>query len=105
MPLYDYKCPACEARFELKHGINESPGDCPECGNADIQRLITTAPRIAKGINAHPGDGRNASKEQLQDKWTEETPKLRKKLVDKLGEDTVNKYAPSLNMNPKSADS
>jgi len=33
----------------------------------------------------------------LQAKWAEETPRLREKLVSKLGEETVNKYAPSLN--------
>jgi hypothetical protein len=43
------------------------------------------------------GDSRRASKEQLRDKWAEETPKLRKKLVDKLGEDVVNRNAPTLN--------
>jgi hypothetical protein len=48
------------------------------------------------------GDGHRASKDQLQDKWTEETPKLRKKLVDKLGEDTVRRNAPSLFTNPDS---
>jgi hypothetical protein len=40
---------------------------------------------------------KNATKEELRDKWAEETPKLREKLVSKLGEDTVNKYAPTLN--------
>lgn len=97
MPLYDYKCPECEHRFEAQHGMTESAPPCPECGYETPQRVITTAPKHAKGMNAHPGDGRTASKEQLQDKWREETPKLRKKLVDKLGEDYVNKNAPTLN--------
>jgi hypothetical protein len=43
------------------------------------------------------GDGQRASKEELRSKWAEETPKLRKKLVDKLGEDKVNRLAPTLN--------
>ncbi len=43
------------------------------------------------------GDSQSASKEQLEAKWAEETPKLRKKLVDKLGEDVVNRNAPTLN--------
>jgi putative FmdB family regulatory protein len=97
MPLYDYKCPQCGSQFEARHSFSESAPPCPTCEFVGVQRLILTAPKIAKGVLAHPGDGRNASKEQLQDKWAEETPKLRKKLVDKLGEDTVNHYAPSLN--------
>lgn len=100
MPLYDYKCLACDHHFEARHGFNDAAPPCPECGHVEVQRLIVTAPTVTKGINAHPGDGRRASKEQLQDKWAEETPKLRRKLVDRLGEDTVNKYAPTLNMQP-----
>ena len=101
MPVYDYKCPECGNRFEARHGFNESAPPCPKCEYEGVQRLITTAPTIAGGMMTHPGDGYRASKEQLQDKWSEETPKLRKKLVDKLGEKTVRENAPSLFMNPK----
>ena len=41
---------------------------------------------------------KNAGKEELQRKWAEETPKLRKKMVDKLGEETVSKQGGTLNM-------
>jgi hypothetical protein len=60
-----------------------------------VQRVITSAPSMMQGMNASPG--KNATKEQLRAKWAEETPKLREKLVSKLGEETVNKYAPTLN--------
>lgn len=99
MPAYDYKCTQCEQRFEARHSITASPPDCPACGHSDVQRVITSAPAVAGGVNTHAGDGYRASKEQLRDKWSEETPKLRKKLVDKLGEDTVRKNAPSLFVN------
>jgi hypothetical protein len=52
---------------------------------------------VLQGINASVSDTGTATKEQLQAKWAEETPKLRKKLVDKLGEDVVNRNAPTLN--------
>lgn len=96
MPRYDYKCPKCDHRFEAHHSFSEDAPPCPQCGYIGVQRVITTAPAVAGGMNTHAGDGHSASKEQLQDKWAEETPKLRKKLVDKLGEDTVRKNAPSL---------
>jgi putative FmdB family regulatory protein len=96
MPLYDYRCPNCEARFEAKHGMSEDAPPCPECGHPDVKRVITSAPSVAGGILTYAGDSRGASKEQLQDKWSEETPKLRKKLVDKLGEKTVRENAPHL---------
>lgn len=99
MPLYDYRCPNCDHRFEARHGFSETAPACPACGYAEPQRVITSAPSVAGGMLTHAGDGHTANKEQLQDKWAEETPKLRKKLVDKLGEDTVRKNAPSLFMN------
>jgi len=96
MPLYDYKCPECDNRFEARHSFSESAPPCPECGREEPQRLITSAPTHARGALTHAGDGYRASKEQLQDKWREETPKLRKKLRDKLGDDAVNSI-PTLN--------
>ena len=65
MPLYDYKCPECENRFEAKHGFTDSAPPCPQCGHDEVQRSITTAPTIAGGMATHPGDGYRASKEQL----------------------------------------
>jgi putative FmdB family regulatory protein len=88
MPRYDYECETCGAVFEVRHGFNDAPPPCPE-GHTTVHKLITTAPRMLKGMAALAS--KNASKEELRDKWAEETPKLRKKLVDKLGEDTVNK--------------
>ncbi len=94
MPLYDYRC-ANGHSFEARHGFDAPAPPCPACGETSVQRLITTAPAVAQGMNASLGA--NASKEQLQAKWAEETPKLREKLASKLGEDAVNRYAPSLN--------
>lgn len=97
MPLYDYRCLNCETRFEARHGFNDSAPPCPACGAANPQRVITSMPAVHGGMSAHAGDSRAASKEQLQTKWAEETPKLREQLVSKLGEEAVNTYAPSLN--------
>ncbi|MCA9905039.1 MAG: zinc ribbon domain-containing protein [Anaerolineae bacterium] len=99
MPLYDYQCEACETTYEARHGFDAPAPPCPACGSDQVHRVITRAPSALRGIMALAGSGGNASKEELQSKWAEETPKLRKKLADKLGEDTVNRYAPSLNHN------
>lgn len=97
MPLYDYKCEVCGKRFEARHGFNETVSACPACGQTQVMRLITTAPAIMGGMLTDAGSDGKATKEQLRDKWAEETPKLRKKLVDKYGEDKVNKHLPTLN--------
>lgn len=98
MPLYDYKC-ANGHEFEARHGFDDPAPACPVCGEAQVQRLITRAAIMLQGVNASAGRGGTATKEQLQNKWAEESPKLREKLVGKLGEDTVSKYAPSLGNN------
>lgn len=97
MPLYDYRCQECGEPFQERHGFDDPMPSCPACGSGDVQRLIVQAPTVARGMTTLAGDSRRASKEQLRDKWAEETPKLRKQLVDKLGEDVVNRNAPSLN--------
>ena len=93
MPLYDYRC-ANGHEFEARHGFDDPAPPCPICGAAEVQRLITSAPGIMQGMSASLGQ--HATKQQLQDKWAEETPRLRQKLVDKLGEETVSRNAPTL---------
>ncbi|MDQ7035550.1 MAG: hypothetical protein Q9P01_12145 [Anaerolineae bacterium] len=70
----------------------------PNVRSEEVQRLITSAPTHAKGMLTPAGTSRRSSKEELRAKWREETPKLRKKLRDKLGEQYV-KDIPSLNAN------
>lgn len=95
MPYYDYQCKACGHRHEQRHSIGATPKPCPECGSLEVEILITSAPIIAQGMLTNAGDSRGATKEQLEHKWREETPKLRKKLEDKLGKDTVERLGPS----------
>lgn len=96
MPLYDYRCKDCGHLWEDFHEIDSAPRDCPECESINLQKRITTAPKVAGGALTHAGDGKIATKEQLQDKWAEETPKLRKKMIAKMGEEAVKKL-PTLN--------
>lgn len=97
MPMYDYRCDSCGHRFEARHGFNDPTPVCPDCAADAVKRVILSAPTFAQGMLTLAGDSSSATKEQLEAKWAEETPKLRKKLVDKLGEDVVNRNAPTLN--------
>ncbi len=99
MPLYDYRCETCGSTFEARHGFHESAPPCPQCDSAEVKRIITNAPATLQGMSANAGRGGTATREQLQNKWAEETPKLREKLVSKLGEETVNRNLPNLNHN------
>jgi putative FmdB family regulatory protein len=96
MPMYDYRCKVCGYEFTETHAFDDPLPECPECESEAVQRLITGAPTIARGMLTPAGDSRQSSREQLRAKWREETPKLRDKLRDKLGDDAV-KNIPSLN--------
>lgn len=42
MPLYEYECGACGARFERLVSIAAADGaSCPHCGAAQVRRLLS----------------------------------------------------------------
>lgn len=47
MPIYDYKCPACDHVFEktVKMANYLEPQDCPEC-NTKSERTVVGAPGL-----------------------------------------------------------
>ena len=40
MPLYEYRCLACEGQFELLIRGAATP-TCPSCGSTDLERLLS----------------------------------------------------------------
>ena len=68
MPLYDFRCRSCEARFEARVPA-DGQAPCPECGAEDTERLLspfagpfTVAPR---GVAARrSNDQRRVREEQ-----------------------------------------
>jgi len=44
MPLYEYKCNACESRFEVlqKIGADSSEVRCPRCGSGEVSKQLST---------------------------------------------------------------
>ena len=62
MPTYDYKCLACDVRFEKFQGITAPPiEECPEC-NGKVKRLIGAgAGLIFKGSGFYATDYRSES--------------------------------------------
>jgi putative FmdB family regulatory protein len=42
MPIYEYRCEACEKRFEEYLPTSETPAPpCPDCGSQKVTRLIS----------------------------------------------------------------
>ncbi len=42
MPIYEYYCPTCDARFQhLARSFEAAPPPCPACGNPHVEKLIS----------------------------------------------------------------
>ncbi|GBC98535.1 hypothetical protein HRbin17_01048 [bacterium HR17] len=56
MPVYDYRCDACDYTFEVVHGVNERPEvRCEKCGQP-ARKLFRPVPIIFKGSGWHVTD-------------------------------------------------
>lgn len=49
MPIYEYRCPSCGHQFEKLVKMNAAPPECPECGQAEVDKLVSTSGFILKG--------------------------------------------------------
>ena len=50
MPFYEYQCNACGHRLEVLQKISDEPlRYCPECGEADLKKLISKSAFRLKG--------------------------------------------------------
>jgi len=51
MPIYEYECPACGAKFELRRGINESDSEikCPKCEAPGSRRIVSVSSMGSSG--------------------------------------------------------
>ncbi len=44
MPMYEYRCTACNNQFELRQKFSDPPASqCPECGAAVEKMISSTA--------------------------------------------------------------
>ncbi len=61
MPIYQYICPKCNLRFELKQSFSaEAVASCPKCQNG-ARRLFAPVPIIFKGSGFYVTDNRKES--------------------------------------------
>ena len=64
MPIYQYHCPKCNLKFELKQSFSdESMVACPKCQNG-AKRLFSPVPVIFKGSGFYVTDNRKESPER-----------------------------------------
>ena len=62
MPVYEYRCDACNIQFELRQKFSDPPADkCSKCGGA-VRKLVSAASFSLKGAGWY-GDGYGAKLE------------------------------------------
>ena len=75
MPLYEFECHGCGARFERLVRAGDSPPTCPACQGADIERLLsmfavnsdaTRAANLDKGRKAGAKERRDRKHAEIE---------------------------------------
>lgn len=60
MPTYEYRCPACSHRFELRQGFQDPPAaQCPKC-QSSAERIISRVGVVFKGSGWYSTDHRSS---------------------------------------------
>jgi putative FmdB family regulatory protein len=87
MPTYEYKCRACDHRFEAFQSITEEPVRlCPHCGAEDVERLISAGGGfLFKGSGFYITDYRKESYKREARKETPESGKSKPTSAKKPG--------------------
>ncbi len=72
MPIYQYLCPKCNLKFELKQSFSdESIVVCPKCQNG-ARRLFSSVPIIFKGQGFYVTDNKKSAPENEAKEDTKE---------------------------------
>ena len=85
MPIYEYECRACGARFERRQSVHDDPvKECPRC-RGHVRRVIHPVGVIFNAPGFYITDNRpKSSEEKPAEKKAEDKPKaLAEKSTDK----------------------
>jgi putative FmdB family regulatory protein len=90
MPIYEYRCDACEHHLEALQGLNDPPlTDCPDCNAAALRKLVSAPAFHLKGTGWYATDFRDKSTEKAA-KTNNEDKKLSQKAKTALSLLSVN---------------
>lgn len=65
MPIYEYACKSCGHQMEALQKISDAPlSDCPECGDAGLEKQISAAGFVLKGGGWYVTDFREKGKKK-----------------------------------------
>jgi len=66
VPIYEYACVSCEHQFETIQRVGEDPlKDCPDCGKAELKKLVSVAAFRLKGGGWYETDFKSGDKKNI----------------------------------------
>jgi len=66
MPIYEYQCGKCGHRLETIQKMSDEPlKDCPECGAAALEKLVSAAAFRLKGGGWYETDFKSGNKRNV----------------------------------------
>ena len=66
MPIYEYRCGACQHQLEALQKISDDPlSTCPECGADELSKLVSAAAFRLKGGGWYETDFKTGDKKNL----------------------------------------
>lgn len=92
MPIYEYQCQQCGHQLEALQKISDDPlKECPQCRQAELQKLVSAASFRLKGGGWYETDFKSGDKKHLADsdsgdKAGSKTDAARKGSKDKEGD-------------------
>lgn len=68
MPLYEYRCDACEHEFEALQKMDDEPLiHCPACDEAKLRKLVSAVGFRLKGDGWYETDFKSGKKRNIAD--------------------------------------
>jgi putative FmdB family regulatory protein len=75
MPIYEYQCASCSHRVEMIQKFSDAPlTDCPSCGRAELQKLISAPAFRLKGGGWYETDFKNGTKRNVAESESKSDP-------------------------------
>jgi putative FmdB family regulatory protein len=66
MPIYEYRCGACEHEFEaLQKMSDDALSVCPNCGKPDLKKLISASGFRLSGSGWYETDFKSGNKKNI----------------------------------------
>ena len=66
MPIYDYRCEACDHRLEALQKLSDEPlRECPQCHQLALAKQVTAAAFRLKGGGWYESDFKNNNQKNL----------------------------------------